>query len=255
MKALPAMHWARLTLLLAVGSCASLKPTATGQSQGKLPDAKSAEAVTAPAPSCERSPAAGLAIDLAVPAGFTEICGKDRDMCANLTAGYPPTVRTIGYFVPSSEWARYQRGDHSHFKKYLIAQLTTTSTSDFPAMKTFIRGRSGRIPDSSRIRPDVLRRLGRVDLGVLDEGPDFISPGVLLSVEPSPQMPALEPQVAINTAFLRTGVVFSLYTHYEFAAERDVDACRQLTTQWLACLRSVLPSDDGTDGPPARTTP
>lgn len=252
------MKWAAVLLsvmlLFAAGSCASTKPGLTGHSQAAGPGVKPPVSVMSPIASCGAFSAtsAELAIDLAPPAGFTEICTRDRELCADLTAGYPPGVRTIGYFVPSDEWVRYQRGDHSRFSRYLIAQATTTRASAFPALKDFIRSRSGRIPDSSRLSPKILRDLERVDLGVLDEGADFISPGVLLDARPSPQMPPLGPQVAINTAFATSGQVLSLYTHHNFSGERDLDACKQLTTQWLKCLRGAAQPGVEPAGPSAR---
>jgi hypothetical protein len=158
-------------LLLAAGSCASTKPAPNGHFAPPGPVAKPSGPAISPVASCGRflATAAEVAIDLAPPAGFTEICSRDPDLCADLTAGYPPRVRTIGYFVRSEEWARYQQGDHSRFSTYLIAQATTTRVSDFSALKGFIRGRSGRIPDRSRMSPEILRDLQRVDLGILDE--------------------------------------------------------------------------------------
>ena len=188
---------------------------------------------------------------MAPPSGFTEICAQDRELCRALTAGYPPTVTTLGYFVQSTEWAAHLRGERASPTKYLIAQGTSTSEDEFPALKAFIGERAGRIPDNSRV-PESLGSLDRIDLGVLDKGSDFISPGVVIRLPPSALAPSPVTQVAINTAFATRGHVLSLYTHCDFWNSKDVEACRTLTTSWLACLRGAAQPGVEPDGPSAR---
>jgi hypothetical protein len=189
----------------------------------------------------------GTSIDLAPPPGFVEICAKDRRLCSLLTSGFPPSVTTIGYFVPVEKWAARERGEHPRLTRYLIAQGTSTGEDAFPALKNFLRERAGRIPDHSRVT-ESLEHMERVDLGVLDEGADFISMGVIIKAQLSASGASPGPQVAINTAFVDQGHVLSLYTHCAFAGPRDEEECKRLTTEWLACLRGAAQQGVAADG-------
>jgi hypothetical protein len=234
-------------------SCASSGVAKLGESQQAHPAVKS-EAPPAPLGSaCGQSLATfgETSIALASPAGFAEICTKDQRLCGELTAGYPPGVTTIGYFVPAEKWAARLRGEHPTLTRYLVAQATSTREAAFPALKNFLRERAGRIPDNSRVIKS-LEDVERVDLGVLDEGPDFISPGVIISARLPGADRSLGRQVAINTAFITQGHVLSLYTHCAFTGQRDLDECRHLTTEWLTCLRGDAQQGVAGDGAPPR---
>jgi hypothetical protein len=230
-------------------SCASSGTAKPDESQRLHPEVRSDTPRAFSGAACGKDPTAfeEISIDLAPPAGFAEICTKDQRLCAELAAGYPPSVTTIGYLLPAETWAARQRGEHPTLSRYLIAQGTSTGAAAFPALKKFIRERAGRIPDHSR-GVEALEDVERVDLGVLDEGPDFISPGVVIRA----RLPGLGPspgrQVAINTAFVTQGHVLSLYTHCAFNGQSDVADCRRLTTEWLTCLRGAAGQGVAADG-------
>src|SRR4051794_2609546 len=213
-----------LILSVAAGSCGSGNSVKSAEFRTVPPVAKSGTGNVSAVSSCGtyRTVSKQVTIDLAPPSGFTEICARDRELCRVLTAGYPPTVTTLGYFVASGEWAAHQRGERVSPTKYLIAQGTSMAQDAFPALKDFIRERAGRIPDNSRV-PESGGTLARIDLGVLEEGPDFISPGIIIKVPPSALAPSPANQVAINTAFATRGQVLSLYTHCDYSNGKDVD--------------------------------
>jgi hypothetical protein len=63
-----------------------------------------------------------------------------------LTAGYPPSVQTIGYFVPVEQWQSYQNGQHKGFSPYLIAQKgRTLSPEEFEDFKRYVHSRQGEL--------------------------------------------------------------------------------------------------------------
>jgi hypothetical protein len=64
-------------------------------------------------------PVDGRNLDLAPPHGFVEICGQDANLCRTLTAGYPPSVPTLGYFVSPEDWKRFKSGPPIGFTRYL----------------------------------------------------------------------------------------------------------------------------------------
>src|SRR5689334_13492961 len=79
--------------------------------------------------------ATGAPLDLAPLAGYTEICSLDAALCHRLTDGYPPSIWTLGYFVPAEEWAAFRRGETAGFRRYLIAQLARSTTpADLPGL-------------------------------------------------------------------------------------------------------------------------
>ncbi len=233
---------ASITLMVTAASaisCASSRAEKPGQSAAGPTMVKPTALLASSRAGCGQIQAAlgGTAIGLAAPAGFVEVCTKDEQLCHELTSGYPPTVTTIGYFVPADKWAAHNRGEHPRLGRLLVAQETSTGEDAFPALKEVLRERQGRIPDHSPVIPR-LEHVERVDLGVLDEGADFISMGVIINAQ-VPGLAAVGPQVAINTAFVDRGHVLSLYTHCDFAGPRDEEECRQLTTEWLGCLRGA----------------
>ena len=79
------------------------------------------------------------AIDYAPLEGFVDVCSRDFQLCVALTQGYPPSVKTIGYFVPAQEWERYQEGDRTGFSRYLIGQRATAmSELEFNEFKRYL---------------------------------------------------------------------------------------------------------------------
>ncbi len=95
------------------------------------------------------------AIDFAPLPGFVDVCSRDFQLCVLLTEGYPPSVQTLGYFVPSEEWERYQKGQHKGFSRYLIAQKgEPLSAEKFADFKRYVHSQQGDIADrrfSSRV--------------------------------------------------------------------------------------------------------
>src|SRR6185437_7576747 len=75
---------------------------------------------------CQSYPASarGTALDLAPFPGLVEVCSRDTALCRQLTAGYPPNVATLGYFVPAGDWEAYRQQKRS-FTHYLIAQAAS----------------------------------------------------------------------------------------------------------------------------------
>src|SRR5439155_10325479 len=85
-------------------------------------------------------------VDLAPLPGFIDVCSRDFQLCVMLTEGYPPSVQTIGYFVPVEEWERYQKGQHKGFSRYLIAQKgETLSAESFADFKRYVHSQQGNI--------------------------------------------------------------------------------------------------------------
>src|SRR4029450_4598628 len=90
--------------------------------------------------SCEsfRDTRGRSSVDVAPLSGFVDVCSRDFQLCVMLTQGYPPSVQTIGYFVPIEEWQRYQKGQHKGFSRYLIAQKgRALSTEEFGDFKSY----------------------------------------------------------------------------------------------------------------------
>jgi hypothetical protein len=242
-----------LVAFAVAASCASSSATKPGESR---PDRSEGGSEI-------ENPSSGLAcghfvamfekssIDLAPPKEFVEVCEKEHEFCAELAAEYPPDVTTLGVFAPADNWAARQRGEHISMGRALIAQVTSSSDSEFPALKKFLRGRAGRFPDSSRLT-EPLSDGGKLDLGVLDEGSDFISPGVIIKARRASLGLSPGPRVAINSVIAARGRIFSLYTFCAFSEQQDVDRCRRLTTEWLACLRGAARPGVEPDGPSVR---
>lgn len=180
------------------------------------------------------------ALELAPPAGFVEICGRDAVLCARLSSGYPPTARTIGYFVTPEEWVQYREGRLSGFTRYLIAQVSEgTAPTEFPDLKNFIRSRQGAIPDNTEL-PPVLDAVGRSNIGVFEDSDDAISSGVVMKLQPATSGPPTDLILAsTNTAFLTKGRVLSLYAFTDVTAKPSAEPVKQLTREWLKCLRSA----------------
>jgi hypothetical protein len=183
---------------------------------------------------------AGTQFELLPLAGFVEICGQDAALCRQLTAGYPPSTTTLGYFVRQEEWRAYRQGTFQGFTQYLIAQgAGSLSPSGLPAFKRHIRAQQGEIPDHSRL-PALVESGGRVPLGVFDESENSISFGVVMSLRPvgSDQAPLVR-MVATNSALALGSRVLSLYVYRRFGAAPDVELAKAQTKAWLGCLRKA----------------
>lgn len=185
--------------------------------------------------------ALGAPFELAPLAGYTEVCSQDAALCARLTAGYPPSVVTLGYFVPTDEWAAFRRGAATGFGRYLIAQLASaTRPEGLPALKTRLRAQQGDIPDATRL-PALLESAGRVSFGVFDESERSVSFGVVMRARPvgAPTGTAEVALASTNTALVVGDRVLSLYVFRQYAGQADVEAVQRATTEWLECLTAV----------------
>jgi len=213
----------RTLIGLLVVLCLNSSPTAADSSCGSF------QASVAPPP-----------LELAPPAGFVEICSRDTALCAKLASGYPPTAKTVGYFVTSQEWDQYREGRLSGFTRYLIAQVSEgTAPSEFPDLKNFIRSQQGVIPDNTELSP-VFDAVGRSNIGVFEDSETAISSGVVMKLQPATSGPPADLILAsANTAFLTKGRVLSLYAFTDVTAKPSAEPVKQLTREWLKCLRSA----------------
>jgi hypothetical protein len=178
----------------------------------------------------------GRPLDLAPPMGFVEICAKDRALCAVLTAGYPPTVTTLGYFVRADEWeARKKAG--SGFHNYLIAQADESKPAMLAELKGYVKSRDGAMPDHTDL-PGTLLSRGRVNLGIVDESNDSITTGVLLRTQPATLLMREIRQVALNSVVVVGPTILSLYLFRDFETQKDVSMTKQRAKDWLQCLRA-----------------
>jgi hypothetical protein len=200
-------------------------------------------ATAAAQPVCASWVAAGgrTPLDLAPPRGYTEVCSQDTALCQRLTSGYPPSVATRGYFVPTEDWASFQRGESRGFRQYLIAQEAISMTAnDFPALKAHLARQQGNVPDNTRL-PAELEAAGRATLGIFDETDRSISFGVVMRARAAgaaPDAPELA-LVGTNTAAVIGGVVLSLYVFRTYTGAPDIRAAQDLTKQWLSCLTAT----------------
>ena len=190
-------------------------------------------------PRCEAFNVSDSDLKLDPPADMIDVCSRDSELCQKLTNGYPPSVKTLAYFVTMSEWKEYQAGKRLGFSRYLIGQEALGMTSSaFGGLKDFIRLRQGDMPDNSTL-PAVLQSTGRVNLGVLEESTDAIVVGVVSKV----QSPAPGPQEIIlassNVALLSRERVLSLYVFVDITRDSDYSPMRQLTDEWLGCIREA----------------
>jgi hypothetical protein len=159
-----------------------------------------------------------------------------------LTQGYPPGVKTIGYFVPTEEWQRYQKGGSSGFSRYLIGQrVTTMSDSEFVGFKDYIHSEQGSMPDHTEA-PATLQLEERVPLGIVDETPDSISFGAVLRFQPSGS--GVLSQVwlgSINIVLQLKGETLCLYAFDTLKTPTDTESLKSLATRWLKCIRARNP--------------
>jgi hypothetical protein len=192
------------------------------------------------ADACGSFKAGSKVTDLSPPKDFVDACSRHSALCHRLTAGYPPSAKTLAYFVTEKEWQEYRAGTRDGFTRYLIAQSAErTPASDFANLKRYIRSRQGDIPDHTRL-PSVLQSEGRANLGILEESEDAIVSGVVMKVSVPPPGPTRSISLASsNTAFLSKGELFSLYVFVEIPDAAEPSAVKALTKEWLSCLRKT----------------
>jgi hypothetical protein len=178
-------------------------------------------------------------LDLAPLAGFVEICAKDPVLCRTLTEGYPPSVKTLGYFVTTSEWERFEKGPRIGFTKYLIAQhATSMRQSEFADFKTYLRSQQGVTPDHTEL-PRVLESKGRVEFGIFEDGEDVIASGIVMhTATRSPGAVQSVSLAATNAMMVLKEQVFSLYVFVGYSSDADIGRVKVLTHEWVECLRS-----------------
>lgn len=183
-----------------------------------------------------RDARARTSIDVAPLPGFVDVCSRDFRLCVMLTQGFPPSVQTIGYFVPVEEWGRYQTGQHKGFGRYLIAQKARTlSAEDFAEFKRYVHSQNGNIPDHTKLA-SLLESHGQVSLGIVDETSDSISIGTVAKLTE----PALKRDVqtaAINIALQIKGESLSLYVYDSAKDANDTGRVKELAKRWVQCIR------------------
>jgi hypothetical protein len=182
----------------------------------------------------------GIRIDLAPLEGFVEICSRDKALCRTLTAGYPASVNTLGYFVTAGEWEAYKGKRLAGFTRYLIAQLAgTMSPEDLPGFKSYIHSQQGDVPDHTRL-PETLKGAGRSSLGVFDETADSISFGTIMKLQTAVPGPWRDAWLAsTNSALVAKRRVLSLYAFAEVRRSEEVEEVKEMTKSWLRCLRKA----------------
>ena len=184
-----------------------------------------------------RARAGDTTIDLAPPRGFIEVCATNHRLCGVLTAGYPPSVQTLGYFVAANDWERFRKDSSLGLNHYLIAQVALTRGADqLPGFKSYLRAQQGDIPDHSQL-PSTLAAQGRMPLGILDETPTSISSGVVMAARPvTSSSSASIVLVASNSAAAVSGRLLSLYVYLSYKNESDIDSVKAVTKKWLQCI-------------------
>jgi hypothetical protein len=174
--------------------------------------------------------------------GFVDVCSRDFQLCVKVTQGYPPSVKTIGYFVPTKEWQRYQKGEMSGFSRYLIGQLATTmSASEFDGFKQYIHSHQGSMGDHTKA-PATLKLEERVSLGVVDETAESISFGAVMKLQPAGKA-VLAPLWlgSINIVLQLKGETLCLYAFDTLKTPNDTENLRSLAARWLHCIRERNP--------------
>ena len=186
-----------------------------------------------------RDPRGRSSVDFAPLNGFVDVCSRDAELCDTLTKGYPASVQTIGYFVPTEEWQQYQK-DRTGFSRYLIAQRgRTLSADEFVDFKEHVRSQQGKVEDHTKLI-EAFRLRGQASLGVIDEGEGFISFGTVLALsEPAAKQEHL--LAAINIVFQLKGETLSLYVYDSVKSVEDTERIKGMAKQWLQCIRSQNP--------------
>lgn len=182
----------------------------------------------------------GAQLELLPLAGFVEVCGQDAALCRRLTAGYPPSVTTLGFFVPYQEWQAYRRATFQGFNQYLIAQNAgSMSPSSLAGFKRHIHAKQGDIPDHTRL-PAKLESGGRIPIGVFDESENSISFGFVMSMRPVGSDESRDIRLVATNSMLALGErVLSLYVYRRFGAISDIELAKAQTKAWLGCLRKT----------------
>lgn len=182
-------------------------------------------------------PANGGLIDVAPPPSYTDACAEDLALCRRLTAGYPPGVTTLAYLVPTSDWESFRQGGLRGFRLYLIAQLADgMGPADLPRFKAYVRAQQGDIRDHTE-PPPVIELRERTPLGIFAETDRSISFGMLLRIQPAGGPDSLRlALVATNSAVVVGQQMLSLYVYREYRASDDLQAAKQLTQEWIACV-------------------
>ena len=178
-------------------------------------------------------------VDFAPLEGYTDVCSRDFQLCVALTLGYPPSVETIGYFVPNAQWQAYKTGKLKGFSRYLIAQRSgrTLSSEEFTDFKRYVHAQQGAVADHSKV-PSFFEVQGRMPLGIVDETEDSISYGTVVKLEKKDQSEHSSELVgAINIAFQLKGESLSLYVFDVVKDPNDVTKIKALAKQWLQCIR------------------
>jgi hypothetical protein len=176
-------------------------------------------------------------VDLAPPRGFVDVCGLDSALCRLLTAGYPPSVKTLSYFVPPAEWDAVKKDSTAGFHHYLIAQWAVSMQPEqLQGFKTYLRAQQGNIPDHTEL-PRVLAAQGRVSLGIVAETATSISFGTILTARPVADPNAAPISlVATNTAAVVKSRMLSLYVYQDYRNDSDVNMAKSVTSSWLQCI-------------------
>jgi hypothetical protein len=176
-------------------------------------------------------------IDFAPLNGFVDVCSRDFRLCVMLTEAYPPSVQTIGYFVPSEEWQRYQKGKHKGFSRYLIAQKgETLSAEKFADFKRYVHAKQGNIADHTDLAA-LFEHHERVSLGIINETEDSISFGTILKLTET-AIKRDELFAAINIALQLKGESVSLYVFDTVKNPNDTDRIKGLAKRWLQCIKA-----------------
>lgn len=176
-------------------------------------------------------------IDVAPLPGFSDVCSRDFQLCVMLTQGYPPSVQTIGYFVPVEDWERYQKGQHKGFSRYLIAQKgRTLSKEEFAEFKQYVHSQQGNISDHTKLA-SLFESRGQVSLGIVDETSDSISIGSVVKLTETALKRKLQ-TAAINIVLQIKGESLSLYVYDDAKGVNDTERVKDLAKRWIQCIRN-----------------
>ena len=181
-------------------------------------------------------------VDFAPLDGFVDVCSRDFQLCVALTEGYPPSVKTIGYFVPAEEWQRYQKGSTTGFSRYLIGQrVTTMSPAEFSEFKQYIHAQQGSMPDHTNL-PATLDSQERVSFGITDEADNAIAFGTVLKVAPK-EGGVIAPFLlgSINIVLQLKGETLCLYAFDTLKERSDTGGLKTLAKRWVGCIRACNP--------------
>jgi hypothetical protein len=177
-------------------------------------------------------------VDVAPLPGYVDVCSQDFQLCVKLTQGYPPSVKTIGYFVPADEWQKRQKGNLEGFTHYLIAQRgRTLSADEFIEFKHYVYSQQGNVEDHTK-PADVFESQGRVSLGVIDEAEDMIAFGAILKLtQTNPPPPKALLLASINIVLEQKGETLSLYVFDTVKGLDDTSRIKRLVEAWLNRIR------------------